>query len=236
MAQSPIDASVIDPNDTRGLKNRYISELRDKRILKAVEDLGRERLVVDLGCGTGGLTRALSVKFSSVVGLDISEGLLSRTRERSYASNVCFAQYDGQSFPLRTASVDLIVTYGVLIYLFNDTELKCILEECHRVLMPGGRAIFVEQISPKPRLCSAEMKRQFGVAELTCHFHRAGLILDRCHVVRYGRFPLVLPIRFGLLPRAIFPFVSWLELVIGRFWGVPQFNYCDMLFKLTKPT
>lgn len=234
MASAPIDASVIDPNDRLGFKNQYISQLRDQRILEAVGDDSLSEIALDIGCGTGGLTQALASRVPSVLGLDISERLLYRTAERSFAGNVAFVQYDGQAFPMYSSSVNLVVTYGVLIYLLENEDLQRILQECYRVLVPGGRAIFVEQVGHRECFIRSEMKRRFDLVELIEQFTRSGLVLRHDRVVRYGRFPLLLPIRFGLIPRAAFPFVGRLEAALGKVLRVPRYTYCDMLFELEK--
>lgn len=234
MAKLPTDASVIDPNDVRGLKNQYISQLRDRHILAAVGDDCQRKVALDLGCGNGGLTQAVVSMVPSVLGLDISDRLLYQASERSFSGKVSFAQYDGMSFPIVSRSLDFVFTYGVLIYLLDDIDLQRVLDECYRVLVTGGKALFVEQVGHQDCFINAEQKRRFSVDKLTRAFSDSGFRMNQSHVIRYGRFPLIVPIRLGLIPRSAFQFIAQSEAAIGKFWGVPRYSYCDVLFELEK--
>ena len=48
---------------------------------------GRPELVLDLGCGTGGITAVLADKGYDMIGLDISPDMLNIARERNYGKN-----------------------------------------------------------------------------------------------------------------------------------------------------
>ena len=100
----PPDASVIDPGDRSGRKNRYIASVRDESILESLNGIRADSVVLDFGCGTGSLTRALVASGRHVLGVDISAGLLQRTPERALGDSALFVRYDGTRLPVADAS------------------------------------------------------------------------------------------------------------------------------------
>ena len=110
--------------------------------------LGRElragELVLDPGCGTGwqaaGLRRA--TPGLSVVGVDLSAGMLGRARAAGAAPLV---QADATRLPLAAGSVDLVVTRGVLHHL---PDVVGALADWRRVLRPGGAVVVVSEPTP----------------------------------------------------------------------------------------
>jgi|SRR5712692_6718145 len=98
--------------------------------------------LLDIGSGCGGRT-AYYLRYGnprSIVGLDISE-LRSSIARRSTDllcadSRICFTVGVGEHLPFRDESFSAIVSYDVFEHV-ND--LDCVLEECFRVLRPGGR-------------------------------------------------------------------------------------------------
>jgi SAM-dependent methyltransferase len=235
LALHPLDAAVIDPNDTLGLKNRYIASLRNEVILGALRECPPGAVALDLGCGTGGLSAALVGGGWKVVGIDISSGLLSRTRERSLGDAALFVLYDGLSMPIADACVDAVTTYVVLNHVVEADHLAAVLSECFRVLKPGGKMICAEQVRRRSVLDRDGWKRQRTLREFLDAFERAGLRLLHQGVVRYGRFPTTPLVRLGLVPRRLFERLARAERAYGRWWGVPRFDYCDVLFELEKP-
>lgn len=80
------------------------------------------RDVLDVGCGTGATTLALSRRLgvgARCVGLDISEPMLARARARAEAeaSQARFIRADAQSYGFEPASFDLVVSrFGVMFF------------------------------------------------------------------------------------------------------------------------
>jgi len=100
--------------------------------------------VLDLGCGDGEFTPLLASHGANVIGLDISTDLLGLARTRieldGFAGQVRPLCGSAHVIPLQSDSVDLVFGMAVLHHL--DLELAA--AEVHRVLKPGGRAIFKE--------------------------------------------------------------------------------------------
>lgn len=102
--------------------------------------------VLDLGCGDGKDTSMLAVKGAVVYALDVSPDLLQRSAARLTADgrrdSVQLLRGSAHAIPLSDASLDLVVGHAVL----HHVDLETASREVHRVLRPGGRAIFKEPI------------------------------------------------------------------------------------------
>ncbi|PTU72843.1 malonyl-ACP O-methyltransferase BioC [Pseudomonas mangrovi] len=90
---------------------------------------------LDLGCGTGYCSRALSTRFpgSSGLALDIAEGMLRHAREQGAAQ--AFVAGDAESLPLRGESCDLIFSNLALQWC---ADFSAVLSEARRVLRANG--------------------------------------------------------------------------------------------------
>jgi SAM-dependent methyltransferase len=102
--------------------------------------------VLDVGCGCGQATLQLAERVGatgSVVGIDISEPMLARARERAVEAgteNVEFRRGDAQTEPLPENRFDLVFSrYGVMF--FADSEAA--FANLRAALKPGGRLAFI---------------------------------------------------------------------------------------------
>ncbi|HYE95813.1 MAG TPA: class I SAM-dependent methyltransferase [Rubricoccaceae bacterium] len=91
--------------------------------------------VLDVGCGTGVLTRKLSARATHVTGLDLSSEMIRRARAGSSGlSNVTYVEGDLLTADLPPASFDGIVTAATLHHL----PLEPALTRLRALLTPGG--------------------------------------------------------------------------------------------------
>jgi ubiquinone/menaquinone biosynthesis C-methylase UbiE len=96
--------------------------------------------VLELGCGTGNLQRALAEQRGLwVVGLDASPQMLAITRRKLAASSrsANLARAVAQALPLSATSFDSIVATFPTEYIIDMATLA----ELRRVLRPGGRVV-----------------------------------------------------------------------------------------------
>ena len=94
--------------------------------------------VLEVGCGTGVLTRVLArwPGIGSVVGVDPAPSLLSRARELAAGlAGVEFREADGRSLPFEDGAFDVVVFDSALCHIPRP-ELA--LAEACRVVRPGG--------------------------------------------------------------------------------------------------
>jgi SAM-dependent methyltransferase len=94
--------------------------------------------VLDLGCGTGELARALASAGLRVAGCDISARMLSGADRGECAGWVRLAP-EWRMLPFASAAFDVVVAASVLEYV---REPAVVLGECARVLRPGGVVLY----------------------------------------------------------------------------------------------
>jgi len=101
---------------------------------------GREtiRTILDLGCGTGRFTQSLARHFDAeVIGVDPSEKMLERAREKLDDPRVRYEFGRAEALPLESQSVDMIFM-SMSFHHFADRHAAA--RECRRVLRERGRA------------------------------------------------------------------------------------------------
>ncbi|MBA4759506.1 class I SAM-dependent methyltransferase [Sphingosinicella sp.] len=101
--------------------------------------------VLDIGCGAGGTTLALAESVQPggrVVGIDISEPLIVRARERAAAVGlpIDFRLEDASRAPLPAAAFDLLFSrFGVMFFDAPSAAFR----HMRTALKPGGRLAFI---------------------------------------------------------------------------------------------
>lgn len=99
------------------------------------------RRIIDLGCGTGLLTRELAVDGRQVVGVDPSPAMLAVARQKPGAERVQWVE--GDSSALGTPEADLVLMTGNVAQVFlDDAEWAATLRAIHAALRPGGHLAF----------------------------------------------------------------------------------------------
>jgi len=94
--------------------------------------------VLDLGCGTGELTRALAAAGLRVAGCDISPRMLAYAPRGGCAGWVRL-EPDWRGLPFADAAFEVVVAASVLEYV---REPAVVLRECARVLRSGGVLLY----------------------------------------------------------------------------------------------
>ncbi len=99
---------------------------------------------LDLGCGSGRHALLLAqLGFGRVIAVDPNAQSLEQARRRCQQAHagVELVRAGADSLPLRPASVDVIVSWGVLFVLGGPRQTRAALDEAARVLRPGGLLI-----------------------------------------------------------------------------------------------
>jgi demethylmenaquinone methyltransferase/2-methoxy-6-polyprenyl-1,4-benzoquinol methylase len=103
-----------------------------QKILKAV---GSRNSVLELACGTGVMSSMLTGAGKSVVGIDLTFEYIRASR-RNLRSAI--AQGTAEVLPYRNESFDAIASS----YLAKYVDVQTVVNECWRVLRPGGVTVF----------------------------------------------------------------------------------------------
>jgi len=94
--------------------------------------------VLEVGCGTGPVCRALAAipSVGKIIGVDPSDRLLTKAEELSADfDTISYQQADGKALKFGDASFDAVILHTILTHVPGPEE---ILSEAHRVLGPGG--------------------------------------------------------------------------------------------------
>jgi ubiquinone/menaquinone biosynthesis C-methylase UbiE len=131
----PVTQYALPPNE-EWIRRELISRIRCKP--------GR---ILDLGCGTGSTTLLLKQAFpqAEVIGIDLSPYMLVVADEKAQKAGVSIqfrhAKAEQTDFP--AASFDL-VTASLLFHETPPAVSNAILQECFRLLKPGGEVLILD--------------------------------------------------------------------------------------------
>lgn len=138
---------ILAPLMTLGLERRY-----HRLVIQQLALRGNERLL-DIGCGTGTLTRdiadALTDKKNSLCsGLDAAEKMIEIARRKAHGiPNIRFDPAIAEKLPYADATFDAAVSTFFFHHIHFALKKK-VLAETARVLKPGGRFIIVDVDMP----------------------------------------------------------------------------------------
>ena len=101
----------------------------------------RGRRVLDVGCGAGTDLIRFARGGATVTGVDVSASAIALARENfaQHGLEADLREADGERLPFPDETFDLVYAHGVVQYTPND---RALVEECRRVLRPGGEAVF----------------------------------------------------------------------------------------------
>ena len=107
--------------------------------------------VLDVGCGTGYLSRLVARSVGPngiVVGIDPSESMIQYARRKAASTGNCEFQVGAaEALPFPGDHFGVVVSSLVLHHLPEDLRVRA-LEETRRVLRPGGALLVAEARNP----------------------------------------------------------------------------------------
>lgn len=123
---------------------------------------GRTVRALDFGCGTGALDAPVAPHVASIVGVDVSQGLLDAAKQAN--PHVEYRHYDGRQLPYPDASFDLAFASCVFHHI-EPTDRHAAAAEVARVVRPGGVVALYEHnpINPLTRLAVSRCAFDTGV-------------------------------------------------------------------------
>ena len=132
------------------------SELQQDLGIKLMEmvTIDKGATVLDLGCGTGYLTKVLSERVGpegKVVVVDPDGERLKIARENHSASNITYIQADDQTFP--PGQYNLVFANQVIHWI---PDQRATLKRVYDNLKPGGHFIFSTDIEKSDEGCGEE--------------------------------------------------------------------------------
>ena len=125
--------------------------------------------VLDVAAGTGFTALAFAPHVRSVIGLDVSPGMLAQARQRADEqglNNATFQEGAAEALPFTDSAFD-IVTCRIAPHHFLDVPK--FLREAARVLRPGGRLILVDTTVPDGEAEAAEWQNGIEAARDPSH-------------------------------------------------------------------
>ncbi len=158
-----IDDSAIAAAGATRFRSEYhyavFEYLRSAKVIQALERAGITLAgrILDDGCGGGGTALSLAEETGFAVGLDLDarfrDAGTTLAREKGIG-NAGFVQGDGTRLPFRDGSFDLVFSHSVIEHV---ASAQTYLNECHRVLMPGG--VLYLSTAPYLSLAGAHLPR-----------------------------------------------------------------------------
>lgn len=139
----------------------------------------RDRLILDAGCGTGGMLQWLTRYSGKVVGIDLVPTALKFCQERNHKR---LAQASATALPFADGVFDIVTSFDVLVQIPGKGQDKRAISEMHRVLRPGGVA-FVRAAAYQWMLSGHDKalgtQRRYNLQTLTQEMKQAGF-----HILR----------------------------------------------------
>jgi ubiquinone/menaquinone biosynthesis C-methylase UbiE len=137
---------VCEPLFMAGRQSDYNSRIC------ALLDLLPAHRVLDLGCGTGTLTRLIADRLDAwaggvCIGIDAAGRMIEVARKKRQGPGCCFEVAAAENLPYADESFDAVVTSLFLHHVDLDLKRR-ICAEAFRVLRPKGRFIVADMHTP----------------------------------------------------------------------------------------
>jgi ubiquinone/menaquinone biosynthesis C-methylase UbiE len=125
-------------------------------VVEADEETVRDKVVLDIGCGSGTSGAVFGYRGAHYIGIDHSRHAASQGLRnlRGLGADGFTAQGNAEALPIRDNSIDVVYSNGVLHHTPNFLTS---MDEAYRVLKPGGKGIIA---------LYATYSTQFGIMRL----------------------------------------------------------------------
>ena len=153
-------SSLKGATERQALGYEQHNDLQHDLGLKMIEklDLSKGMSVLDLGCGTGNLTKILSERVGPegrIVAIDPDKKRLQIARESYSASNIEYIEADDRTFP--EGQYDLIFSNTVVHWI---RDKRALFEKVYKNLKVGGQFVFVT-FDGSPKVSHEIVRRLF---------------------------------------------------------------------------
>src|SRR3989338_2271331 len=124
------------------------AEDHQKKIEKFLLPKLKNKIVLDLGCGTGRFSKIFATASKKYFALDISEKQLKLAkRNTKNIKKITFIESTAEKVPLPDHSVDVVFSSWVISVIQGRRNKKRVLKEIKRVLSKNGRVFIIENDS-----------------------------------------------------------------------------------------
>jgi ubiquinone/menaquinone biosynthesis C-methylase UbiE len=148
---------------------KHMGGLKATREILELCHVNKDSYVLDVGCGVGATACYIAKEYGcKVVGVDLSEGMIDRSRERAkrkgVEDRVKFMVADAQNLPFKDDLFDTVISESVTVFL--EDKQKAV-SEYARVTKPGGYVGLneVTWINPPPAEVADYLSHALGGAE-----------------------------------------------------------------------
>lgn len=206
----PTSGSVLAMHqDHANVYRDYISKVRLRQALRPAA--GDEML--DFGCGLGRLAFDLASEVKRIEGVDRAEEMVRLAHERAErlgVQNVRFQHVVSNSLPFPLDAFTKVFSVWALQHT-SDEAVMGVVRELHRVLVPRGRAVVIEQVEfvyRQPNTFNIHRTRE----QYKNLFTRAGFRVISCaHILRNPSRALAIWGRWTGAPRLALPLLAMAE-------------------------
>ena len=116
-------------------------------VFLSATDFNSSDIVLDVGTGTGIIAHALSPVVKEVIGMDRSQDMLEHS---NWKENKYFIRRDIRDAFFHDGVFDKVTARMVFHHIIKDTQRA--MDECYRIIKPGGKMVLAEGIPPTPEL------------------------------------------------------------------------------------
>ncbi len=122
-----------------------LEQRKNSDVIRDLLDLPGKR-VVDVGCGSGGLTRLMTRAGANVIGIECNPRQLGKVRTIEKAGNERYLEGWGEALPLEDESADILVYFNSLHHVPVENQDQALVEAA-RVLVPDGLLYISEPVA-----------------------------------------------------------------------------------------
>lgn len=146
-------------------QSSWLTLAEAREFLRALE-LGPGRTVLEVACGSGGVSCRIALETGAqCIGIDINahgiEAARQRAHEQAVTDRVSFELVDaGERLPFPDGSFDAVFCNDSMNHIPGRLD---VLREWHRVLRPGGRALFTDPAVVTGQLTKEEMRARSSI-------------------------------------------------------------------------
>jgi SAM-dependent methyltransferase len=148
-------SKIIDLNFWKEKKPIRSDILVSDRIIKLIKDI-KGKKVIDLGCGTGRISKILSKRGAEVYGIDISKEMINIAKKEDLKSKYFVGDISNLPKILKKNKFDLALALLVFLYLDKKKMQKSLIEISK--ILKKGSTLIIADVHPCSRFLKGNIK------------------------------------------------------------------------------